>query len=148
MGKKMAMIDKNKKEMAAYQAGPFDDLKVQEALTIIAVYAARMDYKNCEADVRRLAEIFERHPMFVARKKEIFSMINKYVNSMEAGDPHKALDKAVEALTQDQKDAAFELAVEVAEPDKQLTADEEKMFAALKARLSISDEFAAQALAR
>ena len=38
----MAIIDKEKKEMAAYLSGPFDDLKVQEALTIIAVYAARM----------------------------------------------------------------------------------------------------------
>jgi tellurite resistance protein len=142
------MIDKKQKEMAAYQAGPFDDLKVQEALTIVAVYAARMDYQNCEADVRRLAEIFDSHPMFVARKKEIFSLINKYVNAMEAGDPHKALDRAADALTQDQKNAAFKLAVEVAEPEKHITADEKKIFDTLKARLSISNEFAEQALSR
>lgn len=142
----MAMIDKKQKEMAAYQAGPFDDLKVQEALTIFAVYAARMDYQNCEADVKRLAEIFERHPMFVARKKEIFSMINKYVNSMGAGDPNKALDKAAEALTREQKNAAFELAVEAAQPGEELTADEGKMFAMLKTRLSVSNEFAQRSL--
>jgi hypothetical protein len=142
----MAIGDKEEKEMAAYQAGPFDDLKIQEALTIIAVYAAQMDYENCEADVKRLAAILERHPMFVAREKEIFALINKYVNAMKASDPHKALDTAADALTREQRDIGFELAVEVALPDKELTEDKHKMLDTLKARLSVSNEFAEQAL--
>ncbi|UCD80332.1 MAG: hypothetical protein JSW26_02545 [Desulfobacterales bacterium] len=140
------MIDKEEKEMAAYQAGPFDDVKLQGALTIIAVYAAQMDYENCEADVIRIEAILERHPMFVARKKEIFSLINKYVNAMKANDPEKALEAAADALTREQKNIGFELAVEVALPEKDLTEDKKKMFDTLKAQLSISDEFAAQAL--
>ena len=144
----MTMIDKETNEMTAYQTGPFEDLKVQEALTIIAVYAARMDYQNCEADVKRLAEILERHPMFVARRDEIFSLINKYVNSMDAGDPDKALIKAADALTNVQKNIAFELAVEVARPEKKLTADEKKMFDTLQARLAVDNEFAEKALDR
>jgi predicted nucleic-acid-binding protein len=117
-------------------------------LTIIAVYAARMDYQNCEADVRSLVEILERHPMFVARKDEIFSLINKYVNSMEAGDPDKALIKAADALTRVQKNIAFELAVEVARPEKELTGDEKQMFDTLQARLTVDNEFAEKAFDR
>jgi len=142
----MAMIDKKKREMAAYHSGPFDDLKVQEALTIVAVHAVQMDYRNCEADVQRLAAILEQHPMFVARKNEIFSMINKFVNAMKAVDAHKALTTAAEALTQEQKNAAFEMAVEVGLPEKVLTGDKEKMLNTLKDRLSISNEFAEQVL--
>ena len=73
----MDKTDTLDKEMAAYQPGPFDDVKIQEALTIIAVYAAQMDYQNCEADVKRIEAILESHQLFVARKKEIFAMINK-----------------------------------------------------------------------
>ena len=140
----MAVIDKEEKEMAAYHSGPFDDLKVQEALTIIAVYAAQMDYQDCQADIKRLAAILERHPMFVARKKEISALINKFVNAMKAADPHKALNTAAEALTPELKNAAFKLAEEVALPEKGLTEDKKKMLDTLKARLSISNGSAEQ----
>ena len=142
----MERVDTKIKETEAYQTGPFDDVKVQEALTIIAVYAARMDYQNCEADVKRIEEILEDHPLFVARRKEIFSMINKYVNEMEVGEPEKALTIAADALKPEQKKTAFELAVDVALTDKNLTDSEEKMLAKLKSQLSISDEFAKQAI--
>ena len=137
----MAETDTSDKEMAAYQTGPFDDVKIQEALTIIAVYAAQMDYQNCEADVKRIEAILESHHLFVARKKEIFSLINKFVNEMEVGGPHKALELAADALTAEQKKTAFELAVEVALADKNLTAGKRKMLDSLKDRLSISTDF-------
>jgi hypothetical protein len=101
-----------------------------------------MDHQNCEADVKRIEAILESHPLFVARKKEIFSLINKFVNEMEVRDPHKALEIAVDALTPEQKKTAFELAVEVALPDKNLTAEKRKMLDTLKDRLSISNELA------
>ncbi len=146
----MDRIDTKEKETAAYQTGPFDDVRIQEALTIIAVYAARMDYQDCEADVKRLEAILEHHQLFVARKKEIFSLINKYVNEMEVGDPDKALEIAAAALTPEQKKTGFELAVEVTLPVKNLTVtgDNKKMLAILKDRLSISDEFAEQTIGK
>jgi hypothetical protein len=142
----MERVDTREKETEAYRKGPFDDLKVQEALTIIAIYAAQMDYQNCETDVKRIEEILEDHPLFVARKKEIFAMINKYVNEMEVGDSDKSLTIAADALKPEQKKTAFELAVDVALTDKNLTDSEEKILATMKSRLSISDEFAKQAI--
>jgi hypothetical protein len=50
----MAKIDGVDKEMAAYETRPLMDIKIQEALIIIAVYAAQLDYQNCEADVKRI----------------------------------------------------------------------------------------------
>jgi hypothetical protein len=141
----MAETDTLDKEMAAYQAGPLDDIKVQEALTIIAVYAAQMDHQNCEADVKRIEAILESHHLFVARKKEIFSLINKYVNEMEVRDPHKALELAADALTPEQKKTAFELAVEVTLTDKNLTAEKRKMLDTLKDRLSINTDIVEKA---
>jgi hypothetical protein len=142
----MATNDTLDKELAAYQSGPFEDVKLQEALTIIAVYAAQMDYQHCEADVKRIEAILERHPLFVARRKEIFSLINKYVNEMEVGDPYKALKIAADALAPEHKKAAFELAAEVALPNKKLTDKKRKMFDTLKDRLPISNEVAEEVI--
>ena len=138
----MAETDTLDKEMAAYQAGPLDDVKIQEALTIIAVYAAQMDYQNCEADVKRIEAILASHHLFVARKKEIFSLINKYVNEMEVRDPLKMIEFAANALAPEQKKTGFELAVEVALPGRKVTDDKKKMLDTLKDRLSIDNEFA------
>ena len=133
-------------EMAAYRTGPLEDVKIQEAMTIIAVYAAQMDYQNCEADVKRIATILEHHHLFVARKNGIFTLIKKFVNEMEAKGPYKALETAAAALTPEQKNIGFELAVEVALPDKNLSAAKQKILETLKDRLSISREFAEQAI--
>jgi hypothetical protein len=142
----MAETDTLDKEMAAYQAGPLDDVKIQEALTIIAVYAAQMDHQNCEADVKRIEAILESHDLFVARKKEIFSLINKFVNEMEVRGPNKGLKVAVDALAPEQKKAAFELAVGVALSDNKLTDEKKKMLDTLKDRLSISNELAEEVI--
>jgi len=142
----MVKGDALEKEMAAYRTGPLEDVKIQEAMTIIAVYAAQMDYQNCEADIKRIEAILEQHHLFVARKNEVFTLIKKFVNDLEVRDPQKALEIAAEALTPEQKNIGFELAVEVALPDKKLSAAKKKMLDTLKERLSIDSDFAQQAI--
>jgi hypothetical protein len=142
----MVKIDKVDKEMAAYETRPLEDVKLQEALIIIAVYAAQLDYQNCEADVKRIEAILERHELFVAGKKAIFSMINKFVNEMEVSGSQKALEIAADTLTPEQRDIGFELAVEVALPNGDLTAEKKKMFDVLRAQLSIDRNFAQAAI--
>jgi len=142
----MAKIDEVDKEMAAYETRPLEGIKLQEALVIIAVYAAQLDYQNCEADVQRIEAILERHELFVARKKAIFSLINKFVNEMEVSGSQKALEIAADTLTPEQRNIGFELAVEVALPDGNLTAEKKKMFDILRAQLSIDSDFAQAAI--
>ena len=138
----MTISDEVKKEMNAYQKGPFDDLSVQDALTIIVVCAAQMDPDNCEKDVRRIESIFENRPEFDEKRKEIFTRINTYVNSIQAMDPRQALEIAANVLRLPElKKSAFELAAEAALPDRVVTDEKNEILEKIAARLYLDDEF-------
>ncbi|MEX1329447.1 MAG: hypothetical protein AB1Z29_21815, partial [Desulfobacterales bacterium] len=136
----MTLSNETKNEMAAYQSGPFEDLTIQEALTIIAVYAAQMDPKKCQDDVKRIVATAERLPEFVAKKESIFSFVNKFINSMQAIDSQKAVEIAADVLNTEMRKTAFKLAAEVALPDKVLTDKKKSVLDSLETKLSISSE--------
>jgi hypothetical protein len=138
----MTLSNETKKEMAAYQSGPFEDLTIQEALTIIAVYAAQIDPKKCKDDVIRIAATVDRLPEFVAKKESITSFVNKFINSMQAMDSQKAVEIASNELTTELRKTAFKLAAEVALPDKVLTDEKKSVLDSLETKLSVSSEFA------
>ena len=138
----MTLSNETKKGMAAYQSGPFENLTIQEALTVIAVYAAQMDPEKCEDDVRRIVATAERLPEFVAKKESIISFVNKFVNSMQAIDSQKAVEIAANGLTTELRKTAFKLAAEVALPDKILTDKKKSVLDSLETELRISSEFA------
>ena len=138
----MTLSNETKNEMAAYHSGPFEDLTIQEALTIIAVYAAQMDPKKCEDDVKRIVATAERFPEFVAKKESIFSFVNKFINSMQTIDSQKAVEIAANGLTTELRKTAFKLAAEVALPDKVLTDKKKLVLDRLETKLSINSEFA------
>jgi hypothetical protein len=143
----MTLSDKIEKETAAYQTETFKDLTVQEALTIIAVYSAQMAPDQCEADVRRIGTIAENHPEFVETKGNILKRINKFVNPMiTADDQLKAVEIANNVLTPELRKTAFELAAEVALPDKVLTDEKKAVLETLATKLSIDGEFAQKAI--
>ena len=54
-------------------------------------------------------------------------MINKFVNEMKLSGSQKAIEFAADTLTPEHRKIGFELAVEVALPDKNLTAEKRKM---------------------
>jgi hypothetical protein len=139
----MTLSDKLEKEITAYQTDTFEDLNVQDALIIIAAFAAQMDPDHCEEDVSRIGAIAENYSVFVETKGNILKRINKFVNSITAaGDQLKAVDIAREVLTPKLRKTAFELAAEVALPDKVLTAEKKAVLEILETRLSIDSEFA------
>ena len=138
----MTFSIETKNEMAAYQSGPFEDLTIQEALTIVAVYAAQIDPKKCEDDVKRIVVTADRFPEFVAKKESITSFVNKFINSMQAMDSQKAVEIAANGLTKELRKTAFKLAAEVALPDKVLTDNKKSVLDSLETKLSISSEFA------
>ncbi len=138
----MALSNETKNEIAAYQWGPFEDLTIQEALTIIAVYAAQIDPTKCGDDVKRIVATAERLPEFVAKKESIISLVNKFINSMQAMDSQKAVEIAANGLNMELRKTAFNLAAEVALPDKVLTDEKKSVLDSLETKLSISSEFA------
>ena len=144
----MTLSNETKAEMAAYHSGPFEDLTIQEALTIIAVYAAQMDPKNCADDVKRIVATAERLPEFVAKKESIFSFLNKFTNSMQAIDSQKAVEIAANGLTTELRKTAFKLAAEVALPDMVLTDKKKLVLDRLETKLSISSDYAKKTIER
>jgi hypothetical protein len=144
----MTLSNETKNEMAAYQSGPFEDLTIQEALTIIAVYAAQMDPKKCEDDVKRIVATAERFPEFVAKKESIFAFVNKFINSMQAIDSQKAVEIAADVLNTEMRKTAFKLAAEVALPDKVLTDKKKSVLDSLETKLSISSDYAKKTIER
>lgn len=139
----MRLSDTPEKEMAAYQSGPYEDLTIQEALTIIAVYAAQIVPDHCEEDVRRIEAIARNYPEFVEKKENILKRTNKFVNLLlSADDPLKAVEIATDILTPKLQRTAFELAAEIALSDKALTDDKKAVLDTLETKLSIDSEFA------
>lgn len=125
-------------EITAYQQDPFQDLTYQDALTIIAVYAARIDPEDCQQDIRRAAKIILRHPKFEGREEGISARFNMYVNSMQTVDPLHALELAADVLKNSEaKRSAFELAVKVAMTGKVLTEEKRAILEAIAEKLHI-----------
>jgi hypothetical protein len=139
----MRSSETSEKEAAVYKMTTFENLNVQEALTIIAIFAAQMVPDHCEEDVRRIADIAENHPEFVETKENILKRINKFVNPMlTAGDQIKAVEIASDVLTPELRKTAFELAVAVALPDKVLTDERKAVLDKLETKLLVDSEFA------
>lgn len=138
----MTISNKPRKEMNAYQKGPFKDLTVQDALTIIVVCAAQMDPDDCEKDVRRIESIFENCPEFDEKRKEIFSRINTYVNSIQVINPQQVVEIAANVLRHPElRNSAFELAAEAALPDGVITDEKKEILDNISARLYLDDKF-------
>lgn len=137
----MSLADDAKKEMAAYQSGPLEDLTVQDALTIIAVYAAQIDPEDCIEDIKRIEGVLEKCEFCVEKKEGIFSRINKFANAMQAIDPLKVVEIAATILKPELKEIAFELAAEVAMQDNVITDEKKEALDTLAACLSLDNEF-------
>ena len=143
----MSLTDDYKKELAAYQSGPFEDLTVQDALAIISVYAIQMDLEDSQEDIKRIEGVLEKCEFCVEKKEGIFSRINNFANRMQAIDPLKAVEIAVKILKPEIRETAFELATEVAMPDHVLTDERKEALDTLATKLSIGEEFVKKTIA-
>jgi hypothetical protein len=138
----MSLSNSIEKETAAYSLQTFENLSIQDALTIIAIFAAQMVADNCEKDIERIAAVSENHPDFAETKEDILKRINKFVNAMlAADDPLKAVEIAKEALTPKMRNTAFEMAAEVALADKLLSNEKKAVLKTLASELSIDSKF-------
>ena len=143
-------MNKIKKSKAddGYKFGPFRNLVVQDAIIIIAIYAARIDPYCCEKDIKRIAGIAERSPVCVEKKKGIFSRINLFVNEMRMVDRERAFEFAIEVLTPELRKTAFELSAEVVITGNALPDQKRKILEKLVTKMSIETQFAAKVTER
>ena len=137
----MTLPDENIQEMTAYQNGPFQNLTIQDALTIIAVCASQMDPEDCQQDIKRAAAIIRNRPEFEDQKDGVSSRFNRYVNSTQVVDPAQALEMAAGVLENPEvKKSAFELAVEVAMTGKNLIGEKRVILEKIANRLHLDPE--------
>lgn len=129
-------------EMKAYETGPLEKLSIQDAVIIIAVYAARIDPENSEADIRRIESLAENCPVCIERKKGILSRINNFVNVMRTVDPEKAIEAALKILDAKSTKEAFDLAAKVVVSGDGSPDQKRKILYDLAEKMSIDHHFA------
>ena len=146
----LEMIDSNVTERMndPYKFGPFKKLAVQDAIAIIAIYAARIDPYCGEEEIKRIEGIAEHSPVCVEKKKGIISRINLFVNEMRRVDREEALEIAIEALTPELRKTAFELAAEVVIAGNALPNQKRMILEKLITKMSIEIQIAAKAIER
>ena len=147
---KLEMINSNETERNndPYKFGPFKKLGVQDAIAIIAIYAARINPYCGKEEIKRIKGIAEHSPICVDRKKDIYSRINLFVNEMRRVDREKALEIAIEALTPEFRKTAFELATEVVITGNALPNQKRMILEKLITKMSIETQLAARAIRR
>lgn len=128
-------------EVKAYEKDPLDDLTVQDAMTIVAIYAARVDPEDCEEDVERIKAILETYPAF-RETKDIVPRINIYINTMRSVTPIDTLDLACTALQPEQKQTAFEIAARIVISDRPLTEEGKRILRTITSKLPVDGRFA------
>ena len=128
--------------------GPFNNLMVQDAIIIIAIYAAQVDLSYSEEYVKRIKCIAEHSLLCVSKKEGITSRINLFVNGMQVVDREKALIIAMEALTLELRKTAFEMAAKVVIKKNILSDRKAKILNELVTKLSIEAQFAVPLIKR
>ena len=132
----------------AYKSRPFRKLVVQDAIIIIAIYAAQIDPSHSEEEINRIERIAESYPVCVEKKKGILSRINLFVNEMRKVDRDKAFEMAMEILTPELRKTAFEMAAEVVITGNKLIDQKREILEKLIEKMSIETQFAGKFIER
>lgn len=132
----------------AYKSRPFRKLVVQDAIIIIAIYAAQIDPSHSEEEINRIERIAESYPVCVEKKKGILSRINLFVNEMRKVDRDKAFEMAMEMLTPELRKTAFEMAAEVVITGNKLIDQKREILEKLMEKMSIETQFAGKFIER
>ncbi|MBW1695775.1 MAG: hypothetical protein JRH18_06500 [Deltaproteobacteria bacterium] len=130
------------KEMRAYEIGPLEKLAVQDAVIIIAVYAAQIDPQNSEEDIKRIEALAEQCPLCVERKEGILSRINRFVNLLRTIDSEKAIEAVIKVLDPESRKEAFKLAAEVVISGDKPPIKKREILDKLARKLSVDNQFA------
>ena len=132
----MDHTDGNTGEGQAYEHMYLQNLAVQDALVIIAIYASQLNLQpENREEISRIEAILEQCPVCVLEKEGIFSRIHKYVNSLQAMDPVRAVETAARTLRPNYREVAFELATRSASQDAPMKDDKKHALEVIAARL-------------
>ena len=139
----MGAHDDKQNDLAAFTPDPLEDLTIQDALIISAVYAVQADPKKC----KRIITLAQKHSLFVEKPEDTSARVNKYANLMQSGKSLKAVEAVTRDLKPEHRKQAFAFALEAALTDEVLTGKKKKTLQTLATKLALYNEFVDQKLA-
>ena len=129
------------KERKAFQTGLFDNLTVQDAFTIIALYAVQLDIGDDKGNLAELIMTYlHKDAVFDEDDSITIARINKFANSMGEVNPLNAIDRAAKVLSPELRKKSFELAARIGKATQELRI--RNILARLSSKLLIDEEIA------
>jgi hypothetical protein len=135
----MENSEMSQREQKVFQTGLFDDLTVQDMLTIIAIFAAYYDPEDRGETLDRIMEILSSDALFEEKESHTADRINKFTISMKEVEPLNAVKKAAISLTPELRKKAFKHAVQICKTAQEIRTT--KILQALASALSIEKGF-------
>jgi tellurite resistance protein len=134
----MTFTDKVKSASEISGTKPWENLSLQDALTIIAMYAAQLDpAAKDDEKVRRIAALAKKHPLFSEKSAAIVARIHRLAESVDIADFPQAVDQAVKSLTLKLRQTAFEWAAGLAVDNGILSNEKQELVEQLRTKLYI-----------
>ncbi|MGD1970001.1 MAG: hypothetical protein PVG52_02720 [Desulfobacterales bacterium] len=130
-------------ELASFTPDPLQDLTIQDAFIISAVYAVRGNEEKCE----KIGSLAQKHPLFVEKQEHTAARVNKYTNLMHSENSLQAVEAVARDLKPEQRKQAFEFAIEAALADEALTEKKKQTLQTLADKLDLDRKFVGRTLA-
>ena len=134
----MVESEMSDREKMVFQTGLFDDLTIQDSITIIALYAAQLDPEDCKEDIDRIMAVLKSDTLFSEEHPITRDRINKFQNSMEKVTPLNAVERAAKVLTPELRQKAFIIAAQIRKAIQEIRST--KILESLATKLSIEKE--------
>jgi hypothetical protein len=131
---------------AIFQTGLFDNLTLQDSFTVIALYAARVDPEDCQAEIRKITALLNDHSIFDEKSSDTRTRVNKFINSMEQVKSLDAVQKAAAVLSPELRQGAFMLALEISKSVQESLVETVPTLNNLASKLSIDSEIVDQTI--
>lgn len=123
------------REKKVFQTGLFDNLTVQDAFTINALFATQLDPGDWKEDLDRIMVFLRKDALFEEDYSHTLNRLNKFANSMKAVNPSNALDRATKVLTPEMRLKSFMLAAQIGKATQEIRT--KKILESLASKLKI-----------
>ena len=126
------------REKKVFQTGLFDNLTVQDAFTINALFATQLDPEDWKEDLDRIVIVLRKDPLFEEDYSHTLNRLNKFLNSMKEVNPSNALERAAKVLTPELRRKSFMLAAQIGKATQEIRT--KKILESLASKLKIEKE--------
>ena len=135
----MENLEMSEREKKVFKTGLFNDLTVQDAFTIIALYAAQLDIEDGKEDLDKLIMTFlSKDILFEEDDSNTLDRINKFSISMKEVNPLNAIERAAKVLKPELRQRSFMLAAQICKATQEIRT--KSILGSLASKLTIEKE--------